>query len=208
MALNKLAHLSLVNKVTTELENHIGIADKTLSEFVIDLAEKHNDARSFQKALDAVGAELSFDLVRNLLEMIQRMRPGGGGAGPSAGSGGASGSRAAPLRPTADNPFPGLSVRDDEARAKALTREIYGDNPITANMADDPRALDRRDANRGRDRDRDDYGERIGGEERQSSAISGGKGVGGVDVGTMNGLDVLGHGVAHLLGTGVLGHEA
>ena len=143
MALNKLAHLSLVNKVTTELENHIGIADKTLSEFVIDLAEKHNDARSFQKALDAVGAELSFDLVRNLLEMIQRMRPGGGGAGPSAGSGGASGSRAAPLRPTADNPFPGLSVRDDEARAKALTREIYGDNPITANMADDPRALDR-----------------------------------------------------------------
>jgi ATP-dependent RNA helicase DHX8/PRP22 len=162
MALNKLAHLSLVNKVTTELENHIGIADKTLSEFVIDLAEKHNDARSFQKALDAVGAELSFDLVRNLLEMIQRMRPGGGGAGPSAGSGGASGSRAAPLRPTADNPFPGLSVRDDEARAKALTREIYGDNPITANMADDPRALDRRDANRGRDRDRDDRGRERG----------------------------------------------
>ena len=34
-ALNKLAHLSLVNKVTTELENHIGIADKTLSEFII-----------------------------------------------------------------------------------------------------------------------------------------------------------------------------
>ena len=79
MALNKLAHLSLVNKVTSELENHIGIADKTLSEFVIDLAEKHADARSFQKALDEVGAELSFDLVRNLLEMIQRMRPKTGG---------------------------------------------------------------------------------------------------------------------------------
>ena len=42
-ALNKLAHLSLVNKVTTELENHIGIADKTLSEFIIDLAGKHTD---------------------------------------------------------------------------------------------------------------------------------------------------------------------
>ena len=67
-ALDKLAHLSLVNKVTTELENHIGIGDKTLSEFVIDLASKHADARSFQKALDEVGAELSFDLVRNLLE--------------------------------------------------------------------------------------------------------------------------------------------
>ena len=55
---------------------------------------------------------------------------------------------------------------------------------------------------------RDDHGERIGGKERQSSAISRGKGVGGVDVGAMNGLDVLGHGGAHLLGTGVLGHEA
>jgi len=49
MALNKLAHLSLVNKVTSELENHIGIADKTLSEFVIDLAEKHADARRSRK---------------------------------------------------------------------------------------------------------------------------------------------------------------
>jgi len=57
-------------------------------------------------------------------------------------------------------------------------------------------------------RSRDDHGERIGGEERQSSAISGGKSVGGIDVGAMNGLDVLGHGGAHLLGTGVLGHEA
>ena len=127
MALNKLAHLSLVNKVTTELENHLGIADKTLSEFVIDLAGKHDDARSFQKALDAVGAELSFDLVRNLLEIIQRMRPGGkgGGAGGS-GAGGASGSRPRPARPTADNPLPGLSVRDDVERAKALTRENWG----------------------------------------------------------------------------------
>ena len=76
-ALNKLAHLSLVNKVTTELENHIGIADKTLSEFIIDLAGKHTDPRAFQKALEDAGAELSFDLVRSLLGIIQRMKPGG-----------------------------------------------------------------------------------------------------------------------------------
>ena len=82
-ALNKLAHLSLVNKVTTELENHIGIADKTLSEFIIDLAGKHTDPRAFQKALEDAGAELSFDLVRSLLGIIQRMKPGGskGGGG-------------------------------------------------------------------------------------------------------------------------------
>jgi ATP-dependent RNA helicase DHX8/PRP22 len=104
-ALDKLAHLSLVNKVTTELENHIGIGDKTLSEFVIDLASKHADARSFQKALDEVGAELSFDLVRNLLEMIQRARPRSGGAQPGGQSAG--GARADPARappPTIPSP--------------------------------------------------------------------------------------------------------
>lgn len=154
MALNKLAHLSLVNKVTTELENHIGIADKTLSEFIIDLAEKHDNARSFQKALEDVGAELSFDLVRNLLSMIQRMKPkkiglGGGGAG---GSG-----PPKPLRPTADNPLPGLAVSNDFERAKALTKEIYGDNPITANMTDDPRYLERRGNRDDRGREREDH---------------------------------------------------
>ena len=49
-ALNKLAHLSLVNKVTTELENHIGIADKTLSEFIIDLRGS-DEPRAFQRKL-------------------------------------------------------------------------------------------------------------------------------------------------------------
>tara|TARA_B110000977_G_scaffold173543_1_gene226774 strand:+ start:4236 stop:7760 length:3525 start_codon:yes stop_codon:yes gene_type:complete len=157
MALNKLAHLSLVNKVTTELENHIGIGDKTLSEFVIDLAGKHADARSFQKALDEVGAELSFDLVTNLLEMIKRMTPKSGVA--SGGAGGSNNSSLPKVKPTADNPLPGLAVRDDEARAKALTREIYGDNPITANMADDPNKVSRDLDDRGRD-DRDRRGDR------------------------------------------------
>ena len=63
-ALNKLAHLSLVNKVTTELENHIGIGDKTLSSSS-STGGQALEPRSFQKALDEVGAELSFDLVRN-----------------------------------------------------------------------------------------------------------------------------------------------
>ena len=181
-ALNKLAHLSLVNKVTTELENHIGIADKTLSEFIIDLAGKHTDPRAFQKALEDAGAELSFDLVRSLLGIIQRMKPGGSkGGGTGGGSvGGGSGAPPKPRRPTADDPLPGLAVRDDAERAKALTREIYGDNPITANMADDPRYFDRggRDddrgrggGERGRDRDRD-RGARGGSRDRGGGSSS------------------------------------
>lgn len=68
MALNKLAHLSLVNKVTTELENHIGIADKTLSEFIIDLSEKHDDPRTFQRALEVRGRRCRSNLVDPVVE--------------------------------------------------------------------------------------------------------------------------------------------
>lgn len=38
--LKRLQHLSLVSKVTAELENHLNIADKTLAEFVIELAKE------------------------------------------------------------------------------------------------------------------------------------------------------------------------
>lgn len=49
--LGKLRHLSLVSKVCTELENHLGISDKTLAEFLIDLAKKHNLLASFRNAV-------------------------------------------------------------------------------------------------------------------------------------------------------------
>lgn len=39
--LRKLEHLSLVSKICTELDNHLGLADKDLAEFIIHLAEKH-----------------------------------------------------------------------------------------------------------------------------------------------------------------------
>ena len=39
--LKKLEHLSLVSKICTELDNHFGLGDKTLAEFIIHLAEKH-----------------------------------------------------------------------------------------------------------------------------------------------------------------------
>ena len=40
--MRKLQHLSLVSKICTELENHLGIGDKTLAEFIIDLADSHD----------------------------------------------------------------------------------------------------------------------------------------------------------------------
>jgi len=44
-ALDKLQELSLVSKICTELDSHLGLADKTLAEFIIHLAESHGDPR-------------------------------------------------------------------------------------------------------------------------------------------------------------------
>ncbi len=41
-ALDKLHELSLISKVCTELDSHLGLADKTLAEFIIHLADDHS----------------------------------------------------------------------------------------------------------------------------------------------------------------------
>ncbi|XP_026112247.1 ATP-dependent RNA helicase DHX8-like, partial [Carassius auratus] len=46
--LKKLEYLSLVSKVCTELDNHLGINDKDLVELVISLAEKHPTINRFK----------------------------------------------------------------------------------------------------------------------------------------------------------------
>lgn len=52
--LNKLRNLSIVSKVCTELENHLGVNDKTLAEFLIDLAKKHRTLSLFRSAVTEV----------------------------------------------------------------------------------------------------------------------------------------------------------
>jgi ATP-dependent RNA helicase DHX8/PRP22 len=73
--LEKLQYLSLVSKICTEFENHLGLTDKVLAEFVIDLADKHSSASSFNKTLLENGAEFPESFVANLYNIIQKMRP-------------------------------------------------------------------------------------------------------------------------------------
>lgn len=73
--LSKLEHLSLVSKICTELDNNLGINDKDLAEFIIDLAEKNTTFESFKKALIENGAsDFPESFVRNLLRIIQLMK--------------------------------------------------------------------------------------------------------------------------------------
>lgn len=73
--IEKLEYLSLVSKICTELENHLGMNDKDLAEFIIHLSEKNNTVETFKKALVENGAEFSESFISNLLRIIQHMRP-------------------------------------------------------------------------------------------------------------------------------------
>lgn len=70
----KLEHLSLVSKICTELDNHLGMNDKDLAEFIIDLSEKNTTLETFKKALIENGAEFPDSFISNLLRIIQLMK--------------------------------------------------------------------------------------------------------------------------------------
>ncbi|XP_055307410.1 ATP-dependent RNA helicase DHX8-like [Sitodiplosis mosellana] len=72
--LSKLEHLSLVSKICTELDNHLGMNDKDLAEFIIDLAETHTTFDTFKKALIENGAEFPDSFIKSLLRIIQLMK--------------------------------------------------------------------------------------------------------------------------------------
>lgn len=49
--LDQLEHLNLVSRVVTELENHFGLADKDVAEFIISLAKTSRIFNIFKKSL-------------------------------------------------------------------------------------------------------------------------------------------------------------
>ena len=58
---------------SAELENHLGISEKTLAEFIINLASGTNSVKEFQKALVSNKAEMPESLVQTLWNVIQRL---------------------------------------------------------------------------------------------------------------------------------------
>lgn len=53
----QLEHLSLVSRVVTEMENHFGIAEKEVAEFIIDLAKTTRSFDRFKKSLAEQGLD-------------------------------------------------------------------------------------------------------------------------------------------------------
>lgn len=73
--LASLELLSLVSKVTSELQNHLGIDDKTLAEFVIDQHAGCSSLKEFKGRLESMGAEFPQSLVESIDRLILAMHP-------------------------------------------------------------------------------------------------------------------------------------
>lgn len=73
--LASLELLSLVSKVTSELQNHLGINDKILAEFVIVQHSKCPSLPEFRAQLEAMGADFPPSLVESVDRLILTMHP-------------------------------------------------------------------------------------------------------------------------------------
>lgn len=123
--LKRLEYLSLVSKVCTELEAHIGCADKVLAEFITDLGEQSATVEEFDAQLKENGAEMPEYFVRTLLTIIHAILP------PK--------TKSDKDRTKGDPPakFPGLSVPDNRLRVKELEEEIEKESRKDSDREDD-----------------------------------------------------------------------
>lgn len=120
--LQQLEHLSLVSKICTELDNHLGINDKDLAEFIIDLAETHTTFDNFKKVLAENGAEFPDSFISNLLRIIQMMNPSkGGGDGDTASTSGGGNTDRLAMK------FPGLAIANKSQKEMKATVDVADD---------------------------------------------------------------------------------
>ncbi|KAK9705466.1 hypothetical protein RND81_07G059300 [Saponaria officinalis] len=152
-ALKKLNYLSLVSKVCSELESHVGCADKVLAEFITDLGHSCETVDEFDTELKKNGAEMPDYFVKTLLTIIHAILPP-----KPKGKGGDGGKN------EKDSVFSGLSIEDGRDRVRELEREIEAEaeerrRKNAPQEEEDHRSRNgsRRDRDRDRDRDRGGY---------------------------------------------------
>ena len=73
--LESLELLSLVSRITSELQNYLGISDKTLAEFVIVQHGKCSSLAEFKSQMDEMGADFPQSLIESIDRLILTMHP-------------------------------------------------------------------------------------------------------------------------------------
>ncbi|KAJ5107277.1 hypothetical protein N7456_003952 [Penicillium angulare] len=120
--LESLELFSLVSRVTNELQNHLGINDKTLAEFVIAQHLNCNGVfPEFKKKLDDMGAEFPQSLMESIDRLVLTMHPKYKGKKASDGDAGNNGAAGDDLDEfdaleKKSRVFKGLAVADTEKR--------------------------------------------------------------------------------------------
>ncbi|KAF5462101.1 hypothetical protein F2P56_018140 [Juglans regia] len=148
--LKKLEYLSLVSKVCSELETHLGFGDKVLAEFITELGRDCEIVDEFDAKLKENGAEMPDYFVRTLLTIIHAILP------PKPKSEKESNKESAP--DDKNTKYTALVIADNRDRAKEIEREIELEAQERRRDREEPLEEDRhraRDRDRGRDRDRD-----------------------------------------------------
>ncbi|XP_004243751.1 probable pre-mRNA-splicing factor ATP-dependent RNA helicase DEAH5 [Solanum lycopersicum] len=157
--LKKLEYLSLISKVCSELEAHLGFGDKVLAEFITELGRNCSTVDEFDAKLKESGAEMPDYFVRTLLTIIHAILP------PKL----TSKSDKDLNKDNNDSEFSALKIRDNRERVKELEKEIEleaktkrrdGEEEERGSRRERDRDYRRergRDKDRGRDRHRNDY---------------------------------------------------
>ncbi|KAJ9167016.1 hypothetical protein P3X46_021700 [Hevea brasiliensis] len=159
--LKKLEYLSLVSKVCTELETHLGFGDKVLAEFITEFGRNCETVDEFDSKLKENGAEMPDYFVRTLLTIIHAILPPKPkfekeSKNKDTGS----------LSDTKKSTYRALAIADSKERAKELERELE----MEAKKRRKEREKEEDDRNRDRDwrgKDRDRHRDRSDGVERR-----------------------------------------
>jgi ATP-dependent RNA helicase DHX8/PRP22 len=110
--LASLEILSLVSKVTSEIQNHLGVSDKTLAEFVIDQHGKATSLAQFKTQLVEMGAEFPQSLVESIDRLCLTLHPRYRKKGAKNGTEASAGAEEQTDRKT--RVFKGLAIPDKE----------------------------------------------------------------------------------------------
>ncbi|KAG9157456.1 hypothetical protein Leryth_010291 [Lithospermum erythrorhizon] len=146
--LKKLEYLSLVSKVCSELETHLGSGDKVLAEFITELGTECQNVDEFDDKLKQFGAEFPDYFVRTLLTIIHAILP------PK------SKSENDTKRDEKKAGFSALNIADNKDRVREIEKEIELEMRGKRKTGDEDRGDRSRGRDRGRDRDREEDGYR------------------------------------------------
>lgn len=123
--LYNLEVLSLVAKITQEIDNYTGINDKTVAEFVISLHDQSQSLADFKSNLGNVGAEFPDSFVDNVDRLILSLHPKHKkSSSVTNGTSSAQGDTFDREKDKQKRLFPGLAVPDKEMAEDVLMKEV------------------------------------------------------------------------------------